>query len=493
MRNTFTLIISLVFGVSSLLAQDNELLKRDFWKGQPDLQTIQALVEKGHDPKELNENSFDPMVYAILEKTPVNTLTAMVEAYNIEPNTLTHDGRTYIFWAAYAGNVEFMKYLQENGARMDLKDDHGYTVMNFAASTGQKNKKVYQFCIDHGADPLRETDQHGASALLLYAPNDNPQLEMTKYFQGMGADINGVDEEGNNAFVYAARSGNIDLMKAFQEAGVPPRDEAFLFAVRGSRSQPPAGMEVYSYLESLGLDPAVTSAENSSVLHVMAARSKDRSLLEYFMSKGGDINLADHEGNTPFMLAASRNGLEMVAYFHEKGGNISAANKKGETPFLLAVRNNSAEVVKYLLESGANAQVSDARGDNALVYLMESYNNANTDTFLKKAALLEQEGIQFDSIQENGNTLFHLAVEKHNVELLKWVAGTGADINAVNKDGYTPAHLAAMTAADVSILKYMISLGADTSKTTPFEESLYDLASENEKLSRDHTSLEFLK
>ena len=67
------------------------------------------------------------------------------------------------------------------------------------------------------------------------------------------------------------------------------------------------------------------------------------------------------------------------------------------------------------------------------------------------------------------------------------------DINAKNNDGNTALHLAAMKAKDADILKFLIAQGADTKATTDFEESAYDLASENELLKKNNVGIDFLK
>jgi ankyrin repeat protein len=50
-----------------------------------------------------------------------------------------------------------------------------------------------------------------------------------------------------------------------------------------------------------------------------------------------------------------------------------------------------------------------------------------------------------------------------------------------------------MKAEDDQMIKYLISKGADTKIKTEFEETVYDLASENELLQKQKTLLHFLK
>ena len=95
--------------------------------------------------------------------------------------------------------------------------------------------------------------------------------------------------------------------------------------------------------------------------------------------------------------------------------------------------------------------------------------------------------------QKDGNTLYHLAVIKNDLNLLKKLADLKIDSNAKNNDGLTALHKAAMIAKDDAILKYLISIGAQKDAKTEFDETPYTLAKENETLTKKKTDLEFLK
>ena len=77
--------------------------------------------------------------------------------------------------------------------------------------------------------------------------------------------------------------------------------------------------------------------------------------------------------------------------------------------------------------------------------------------------------------------------------MLKRLSEFDVDVNAKNEEGLTALHLAAMKAENDDMMKYLISKGADTKIKTDFEETVYDLASENELLQKQNTSLNFLK
>lgn len=484
-------VLAILIGLQGF-SQDNIFLSRDFWNTKPTPEIIEQKIKEGNNPAEANRNNFDGVVYAILQNAPLETIIYLQSQKGNDVNKLTHDGRTYIFWAAYKGNVELMKHLLNQGAKTDLTDDKGNTILNFAASSGQKNTDVYELCIANGANLKTDLNPDGANALLLSAPY-NTDFELIDFFVSKGLDLKSTDAHGNNAFNYVAKTGNTRLMNKLINKGVKGNDQAFMFAAYGTRGKT-NGLEVYKFLEENGLKPNSTNHEGVSPLHVLASRSKDTKVINYFLENGLNVNAKDHNGNTPFLNAASRNDLAVVSLLYTyKLENINQANKKGETPLMLAIQNNSPQVVNFLIDNGANVKLADTNGYNLAYYVISGYSNRNKDGFTKKLELLKAAGLDLKAPQKNGNTWYHLAVEKNSLELLKMATEFGQDINAKNKEGNTALLIAAMKAKDDNILKFLLEQGADKTITTDFDETAYDLASENELLKENNVSIKFLK
>ncbi len=76
---------------------------------------------------------------------------------------------------------------------------------------------------------------------------------------------------------------------------------------------------------------------------------------------------------------------------------------------------------------------------------------------------------------------------------MKRLATFDIPVNAINNEGMTALHQAALKAKDDQMMKYLISIGADKNAKTDFEETAYDLANENEVLQKNKVELTFLK
>ncbi len=472
----------------------NPFMDINYWKSQPSIENIDAKMSEGYSVSETNRGGFDPITFAIFSGNPVSTIEHLLNHGN-DINRRTHDSRTYLFWAASRGDLELMKFLVENGAKTDLVDSHGYSVMQFAAASGQSNTQIYDFLVKQGADLKNETDHHGRNVLLIAAPRLK-NIELVDYFVKKGLRLDATDNEGNGIFNLAAQGGNIDVLKALVEKGVAieknmhTNENAILFASKGGRGRS-NGLEVFEYLVGLGLDADITSNSGVTPLHNLSSSTKDVSILQYFIDKGIKTNEVDEDGNTPLINAASRNQLEVVAYLTEKGSDVNYTNKNGHSALTLAIQSNSAEVVAYLISRGAKTDIIDKQGNNLAYHLFET--RGLPRDFDKKVNALQQAGFDFKDLQADNSTIWHLAVTKNNLDMLKQVQSIGADINAVDKQGNTVLHYAAMKSVNAELLRFLVEKGADKKITTEFGETAYDLAKENELLTQNNINIDFLK
>ena len=498
----------------SASAQQNTLLESSFWQEKPDVTHVKAEVAKGNSPSESNRMSMDAVVMAINADAPNTSIIYLLEQPGNGVSKLTHDARTYLHWASNKGNVEIMEYLITKGAKLNIQDSHGTTPLFFAAASGQQNTKVYDVFIAHGVSLKKELNADGANVLLLAIAGDK-DFALTNYFVSKGLDINSTDAAGNNAFSYAAKSGNIELLKALLQKGVKPSANAMLMAAQsgGGRRGGSAGatLATYQYLEGLNIKPTITGKNGENVLHAIVRKQKQNDIIKYFLDKGVDINQADEDGNTAFMNAAAANrDTSVINMLIGRVKNINQANKKSVTALAMALKGNSPEVVRLLIAKGADVNVVDLSGNNMACYVLESYrpqggqgfggpggerafNGPKPEDFDTKLNLLREKGLNVAAAQKDGNTLYHLAVVKNDVALLKRLQSFGIDVNSQNKEGLTALHKAALVSKDDSLLKYLLSIGAKKDALTNFKETAFDLASENESLSKNNVSVNFLK
>lgn len=492
MKKIVKFFVLTFFFTTSITAQKTNIFhNRDFWKTNPSIAIIDQKISEGNNITALNSNAFDAVVYALLEKVDNKTVKYILSKKGNNVNKKTHDGRTYIFWAAYKGNVEMMKFVFSKGAKTDVTDTHGNTFLNFAAATGQLNLEVYDYAFKIGADITTEKNHDGANALLLVGPYIK-NYKMVEYFLTKGASLDNVDFHGNGLFEYVAKGGNIPLLKILIKKGIRKKKNAMIFASQGLRGKKNT-LSTYKSLESLGVNTNIIDKKGRNPLHSIAYNSKDLAVYKYFISKKVDVNLQDKSGVSPFMNAANSNTLEVVEYLSKYVKNINAKDENGRSALVMAVNRNSSDVINFLLQKNADIDTKDKEGNTLSYYLINNFRVHNVEKFEKKLKLLQKNGLVVNKLQNSKNTLFHIAAKRNNLPLLKRLSSFNIDVNAKNKENLSALQIAVMTAKNDKIIKYLLSIGADKNVKTDFDESVYDLASENELLQKQNIDISFLK
>ncbi|UMB53346.1 ankyrin repeat domain-containing protein [Lutibacter sp. A64] len=493
MKNLITL--SLLLFIGSISAQESNIfLSRDFWKPTTTVAEVQQKIKEGNSATALTQNNFDATTYAILANAPIKVVEFLLNIEGNPINKITHDGRTYLFWASSRGNLEIMELLLDKGAKTDIVDDKGSSVLLFAAGGGQTNPALYNLLLANGAS-INETNPKGTNAIHQLIGKVKNLNELT-YFVMRGLNFSDTDKSGLNTIDYAARSGNKEIIEQLIKKGIAYKDtntdggNAFLEAATIGRNGG-NNLAFFKYLEGLGINPNITNKKGVNPIIKLAARNKDITIFNYFIEKGVDVTKADSNGNTALINAAGSNDLEIITYFLNKKIAINATNSEGESALSKAVATNSSEVVDLLITKRADVTIIDKDNNNLAYYLVDSYSKRNKKQFEAKWNLLLKNGVNMSHIQSENNNLLHLAVTKNDTDLLDKIVKQKVDINAKNSNGLTPLHIAAMTANTTDLIKHLIKLGAKTTIATDFEESAYDLALENEFLNKN--AIEFLK
>ena len=481
------IIISVLTTTCVQVFGQNKLLERNFWKLAPNLSDVKTLVAEGNSPTELNSYSFDPLALALIEHASNDILEYFLEFDNNDVNKLTHDGRTYIFWAAYGNNKTFMETLLEFGARTNIIDEHGYSLLNFTAVTGNKQKDIYDLIIENGANPSEEVNRDGANALLLLLPFLDTN-EFVDYFQNNGLKITDKDKYGATALLYAAKGGNTKLIEWLVSEGLnlnitdDKGQNAAHYAAKGLRKKDQK-LEIFEYLNKCSIPLDLLSLTGQTPLTIYAKGRTDFKIIEYLIAAGNDPFLIPELGRSAFMSMAGSIDFIGLEKINLDVKSINLFNNKGETALLIASKYANAQSFNFLIDNGADIFAQDKNDKNIVAYLFEGYRQSMHDNFMLKFEILQSKGIDFSAILPDGNTLFHKAVVLNKRPLINLLSNYNDNINHVNRDGLTALHIAVMKGKNTEIITALIDQGASVSIKTVFGESTLDLAVENEQLS----------
>ena len=246
-------------------------------------------------------------------------------------------GLTALTFAARQGSLESARTLIEAKADVNQTTEFGWSPLLVA--TENRNYQLGKFLIDHGAN-VSLANKHGWTPLYLATDNRNieggdypvpkPDMDHLDYIRILldhGADVNARVAEGNpkshstltrtiftmqwffeegaTAFVRAAQSGDVALMKLLLARGADPKipttfgDDALSAAVGigwvegvTHEMSPKETLEAVRLLLDLGLDPNSTNRDARTPL--MGAAHKGRSdVIQLLVDRGARLDTRD--------------------------------------------------------------------------------------------------------------------------------------------------------------------------------------------------------
>ena len=206
-----------------------------------------------------------------------------------------------------------------------------------------------------------------------------------------------------------------------------------------------------------------------------------------------------NEHRTVFHSAIMRNDLDFLKQIHQKFKqlDINTTPKNYGSPVLFATMFNTSEIVKYLVDNGAELNFISPGGNNLVSGLLYAYEHPfdpiRPNDLKEKLDILMAKGLDLSTPLDKGNTFYHYLAKYNKTDFYKMLTDYNIDVNARNNEDLTALQVAANKTDSDVVLKYLISIGADKTIKTDFDETIYDLAIENELLLNNNVDLEFLK
>ncbi|WP_339047149.1 ankyrin repeat domain-containing protein [Candidatus Mesenet endosymbiont of Phosphuga atrata] len=195
------------------------------------------------------------------------------------------------------------------------------------------------------------------------------------------------------------------------------------------------------------------------------------------ISLGANINAKSKNGNTPIHMAVLCRDALMVKTLAKLKTDVNIKNSLGFTPLFIATFSNNLEIVKILLCLGARRNISDSSG-NLPIHIA-----ARTGYQDIVKVLLSEDTV--NEYNHDGLTPFHLAVLNNHIDIVETlIIYCHTDINIQDRKNGNTALIFAVQKDNLQIVKFLLKSGADFSKRNKEGKTFNEFAISSEMKSK---------
>ena len=308
-------------------------------------------------------------------------------------------GNTLLHLAAASGRNAVAQYLAARMKDINAPNGEGETPLHLAAARGKSESE--RFLVESGADGAAR-DRHGRTPLH-HACMDAAVQEATlvRFLIESGCAVDARGDDGWTPLHLAARASAATDVTALLGKGarfdlkIDEGDFPVDLAYRNHLYEEPSSRRIVKTLLDAGspcnLHQAVLADDRVKAKAILADAS-------------GRIDARDREGWTALHVAAYHGRYGLVDALVKAGADLEAGVWNGRTPLMFALMQNQNDTARALISLGANVRAR-TRADS---------------------------------------TVLHQIGGEISRSLVKHLLDRGADGSAVNKQGQTPLHRAAL-------------------------------------------------
>lgn len=336
--------------------------------------------------------------------------------------------------------AEFKDLLVEKASEINTLGETGKTALHIAIEQGLTTEAQY---IIHGGANIAVADNEGQQPLYLACVEGH--TELVELLLSKKASIDAASNRGETPIAAACRNGHTKIVnilldgKANTKISDNRRWTPLHWASVGNHE------EIVKRLlgvDTLNLNATVALA-NWTPLNV-AAYCGHKGVVSLLLEKSADLYIENSLQWTPLMTATTMQHLEIVRTIldHKTGwkvGYLERGNHLNNTPLHVASKTGFYEIASLLIGAGANCNAKDSQRMTPL-HLASFHNHS------KIVALLLSETpvpvVDVNAEADDGKTSLHLASLQGNELIVKALLQKNASIDATDKTGMTPLHLA---------------------------------------------------
>lgn len=321
----------------------------------------------------------------------------------------------------YATNLELSsEYLQKLINQIEIKNSRGLTPLWDAVRLNKTD--MVKYLLLNGAD-INGVDNHGNN-ILMYAINEGSSPDIIKNIIKSGIDINAHNNDGQTALVLAINQKDVQttdiLLKSEPNLINRQNEQNILFYAYDKK----APIEIINTLIENGVDINSTDTQGSNLL-LNALKNKDDSTALYAIEKGADINQYDQEGeNAVSFVLFNEVDPEVIKAVFSKDYDVNhRLAKSGKMLWKILLEQNKLDLLEKVWSKMPDiAAVADENGEIPIRIALHITDNPQ----LRELAL--------SYIKKADHVIVWDALKNKDIDLFRELISKQADVNAKNED-----------------------------------------------------------
>ncbi|KAF4556445.1 Ankyrin repeat-containing protein 29 [Elsinoe fawcettii] len=321
-----------------------------------------------------------------------------------EINVVNKQGESALFIASASGLVDLVRLLcRYDQTEIGKSHEHGQTSLSIAAYYG--HAEVVDVLIGTGKVDLGFFE-YGSWTPLMYAAQRGHLDTMMVILRSGSTDTHARNLEGKTALLLASEGGHLACVKALLED------------------------------DHVTIDDVATRESLGDLVQMYTAAGAGAGQLR--KPEGNLIDRRPYSSWTAHQSALVKGHLSAAGFSPIRHANIEVADHSGITPLMMATRRGDKALVQSLLEHGADADARDSKDLTALLMAIDGWNTLGLREKLVGVvkALLEHSKIDVNARTTSGETALMMAVTRRSYEIVRLLLSSGlVDTGMVDNEG----------------------------------------------------------
>ncbi|MBM4222926.1 MAG: ankyrin repeat domain-containing protein [Gammaproteobacteria bacterium] len=303
--------------VVPLQKKDDSSMEISLAAGTGDLKALKIILSLKNPSFDLPDDKGDtPLFYAA--RGGHTEVIDFLCGQKIDVNHANIAGKTAVFYAVELNQLDALDSLIKHGAKLDIKNADGITVIHQALLAGQEPALI--FLAETPGAPLAEPDRFDHSPLILAA--DGQLLNACKTLLSKDVPVDWSDQEGWTALMHATKRGHLEMMSVLISAGA----------------------SIHSHDRDFKQTPYLIACRNG---HIEA--------MELLLRNNANSADIDYYSRTALHIAVETNRLEVVEFVLKTPVDLHLKDRFGLTALEWAVVNSSADILKVIRDAVAKS------------------------------------------------------------------------------------------------------------------------------------------